>query len=147
MKKILFAVLLSASIITCAYAKDTNNVSYRVMTDFKTKFASAENVNWVVKDNFTRASFNIKGEKLNVFYDINGDMIGTSKNISLDELPTDAKRTFAKVYSGYTVNEAIHFEGVDEDAYYISAGNGKHKVILKVTNNRNVSTFQWKRRK
>ncbi len=40
-----------------------------------------------------------------------GEFIGTNQAITLDELPVAAKRTFAKKYQGYTVEQAIRFTG------------------------------------
>lgn len=50
----------------------------------------------------------------------------------MDEVPTFAKRTFAKNYSDYTVKEAFRFRADDEEAYYISAENKKENIVLKV---------------
>ena len=147
MKKLLFAALLTASLATSAFAKETNEVSYRVQNNFKSQFNQAQKVNWSVKSNFTKATFEEAGQKIEAFYDLNGNMIGTSRNITLNELPTGAKRAFAKSYGGYTVKEAIRFEGTEEDAYYISAENEKENVILKVSNDRNVSVFRTSRKK
>jgi hypothetical protein len=147
MKKLLFAALLTASLATSAFAKETNEVSYRVQNNFKSQFNQAQKVNWSVRSNFTKATFEDAGQKVEAFYDVNGNMIGTSRNITLNELPTGAKRTFAKSYGGYTVKEAIRFEGAEEDAYYISAENEKENVILKVTNDRYVSVFRTSRKK
>ena len=41
--------------------------------------------------------------------------------------------------AGYTIKEAIRFEGTDENAYYISAENEKGSVIFKIEDNGFVS--------
>ena len=69
---------------------------------------------------------------MEAFYSSDGDMIGTSKAITLDELSVKAKRDFAKKFGSCTVKEAIRFEGAEEGAYYISAANEKETVIVKV---------------
>lgn len=79
-------------------------------------------------------------------YDLHGDLIGTSKNISLEKLPVSAKRVLANKYDGYTIKEVIHFEGVDEGAYYISAEKEKESVILKVSDSNSVSEFKKERK-
>ena len=147
MKKLLFAALFIASFASTALAKDVKNkVSYRIENNFKTNFSGAQNVSWTFKSNFVKAIFDNNGEKMEAFYNLNGDIIGTSKSITLSQLPVDAKRSFAKSYSGYTVKEAIHFESSDEDAYYISAENEKQSVVLKVSNNREISIFNKDRK-
>jgi hypothetical protein len=50
----------------------------------------------------------------------------------MDEVPTFAKRTFAKNYSDYTVKEAFKFQADDETSYYIAGENEKENLVLKV---------------
>ncbi len=53
-----------------------------------------------------------------------------------------AKRSFAKRFDDYTVKEAIRFEGTEEGAYFISAEDDKKAVILKVSDNDEVSVMK-----
>lgn len=142
MKKLLIAALITASLATSAFAKETNKISFRTDNNFHTQFDKAQNVSWTIKDNFTKASFDMNGEKLEAFYNLQGEMIGTSRNISITQLPAEATKAFTKHYGGYTLKEAIHFEGTEEDAYYLSAENEKEALVLKVSNNSNISIFK-----
>lgn len=142
MKKLLFAALLIASVSTSAFASDANKVNVRILNNFKSEFYQASNVAWSVTNNYAKATFTHEGEQLEAFYDLNGVMLGTSKKITIADLPTSAKRTFAKKYSGYNVKEAIKFEDMDETSYYISAENEKESVILRVQSENNISLFK-----
>jgi hypothetical protein len=133
MKKLFIAALLTVTFATSAFTADDKKISYKIKQNFSADFADADKVTWIVKADFVKASFEVEGEKMEAFYDHSGAAIGCSKKITLDNLPVQAKRTFAKKYSDYTVKEAIKFDGVDETAYYISAENDKQSVILKVT--------------
>jgi hypothetical protein len=142
MKKLFFAALITVTVATSAFSKDVNKAGARAQHNFSYDFKGAEKVNWTVKSDFAKADFTLAGQKMEAFYNLNGEMIGTSKNITLDQLPVAAKRILAKKYTGYTVTEAIRFDGIDEAAYYISAENNKEKVILKVNDDSQVSVFQ-----
>jgi hypothetical protein len=133
MKKLFIAALLTLTFAIGAFAADDKKVDLKIRNNFNTEFGDLDNVKWTVKTNYVKASFEMDGEKVEAFYDVNGEALGQSRNISLDKLPIQAKRTFAKKYSDYTVKEAIKFDGVDESAYFISAENEKQSVILKVT--------------
>jgi hypothetical protein len=133
MKKFLIAALLTVTVATSGFTADEKRISSRVLDNFKADYGEAGNVTWISRDNYVKASFMLNGEKTDVFYDHQGETIGTSRKITLESLPVHAKRTFAKKYSDYTVKEAIEFEGVEETAFFISAENEKHSVILKVT--------------
>jgi len=142
MKKFFAIALLSLSIGTGAFANTTEAVSKTVTNHFKADFTNATNVSWTSGDSYTKASFTMDGKKMEAFYNTQGEVIGTSSNVGLDELPVNAKRTLAKKFTGYTVTEAIHFDGVEENAYYISLENDKEAVILKVGDNNQVVNFK-----
>ncbi len=141
MKKLFFAALLAISVATSAFAAGTN-VNYSTLKNFKTEFKNASNISWTATDDFAKATFTVNDVKMEAFYNAEGELIGTSKSIGLDELPVNAKRTFAKKYDGYTVKEVIHFEGAKESAYFLSASNDTESVILKVGENEQLSTYK-----
>lgn len=142
MKKLFFAALMAVTVASSAFAAGANKVNANAAYTFKSQFKGAANVSWTATDNFVKASFTIDNQKMEAFYNQEGEMIATSKSIRLDELPVTAKRSFAKKFEGYTVKEAIQLEGADETAYYISAENDTEKVILKVGDNNNLVTFK-----
>lgn len=141
MKKLLLAAFVAVSIISSAFAAPSQTANYFVSNSFKQDFPFVSNVQWTISASFSKATFLLNNIKTEAFYKADGELIGTASAITLDELPTNAKRTFAKRYSScYIVKEAIKFEGVEETAYYISAADGKESVILKVLNS-NMSVY------
>lgn len=141
MKKLIIAAIIAVSIARSAFAAPTASVNYNVLRSFKSAFKGASDMQWTMKQDFAKSSFVINDERVEAFYNLDGEMIGTSKAITLDAMHVDAKRAFAKWYSNYTVKEAISFEGKDENAYYISAENQKEKAIIKVSESNHVSVF------
>jgi opacity protein-like surface antigen len=138
MKKLLLTALIAVSLISSSFAASPVNdkkVSSIITSSFGRYFRNVSNVHWDVTPNFAKATFVNNDVTTEAFFDLNGDFIGSSRAITLDKLPTAAKRTFAKRYADYTVKEAIEFNGSTESAYYISAENEKQSVILKVLDN------------
>jgi hypothetical protein len=138
MKKLLFTALIAVSIISSSFAASSpvldKKVDAGISNSFRNQFRDANNVKWDQTSEFTRATFVTNNILTEAFFDRDGEFIGSSRAISLDQLPTAAKRTFAKKYAGYTVKEAIEFTGNEESAYFISAENETQAVILKVIN-------------
>jgi len=133
MKKIFLIAILAVSLT--ANASTSNNevkVNYRIENSFREAFNKAKDVKWTKVGSYVKALFVMQHEQVEAFFNYDGELIGTSRAISLEDLPTSAKRTFAKKYSGYNVNEVILFEGKDESAYFISAQKEQEKIILKV---------------
>lgn len=142
MKKLLLSALLAITVAVSAFATNADNVNSAALNNFKYAFKRAYDVSWTSNKNYIKASFILDNVRTEALYTPEGEFIGTNTAITLDELPVKAKRTFAKKFDGYTVKEAIRFEGNDEGAYFISAENEKEAVILKVSDNSHVSIMK-----
>jgi len=132
MKKLLFTALIAVSLISSAFAEPVKKVGVLVRSSFENNYPRVTNVAWELGKDYATATFVVDNIRTQAFYSLNGDFIGSSRAISIDDLPAGVKRTFAKKYADYTVNEAIQFDTDEETAYCISAENEKQTVILKV---------------
>lgn len=139
MKKLFIAALLAVTVSASAFANANTTLA---AGSFKSEFRNASNVTWVTTADYTKASFTMDNQRMEAFYNADGEKIGTSKSVNLEELPLAAKRQFAKKYDGYTVKEAIRFTGTEESAYYISAQGEKGSVILKIEDNSNMTVLK-----
>ena len=142
MKKLFISALLAITVAASSFAAEGNNVSNAAQNNFSSQFKHASDVQWTSGKNYTKATFVLNSVRTEALYSAEGEFIGTNQAITLEELPVNAKRTFAKKYEGYTVKEAIRFEGTEEGAYFISAENGKGSVILKVGDSGSISTVR-----
>lgn len=140
MKKLLLAAFIAVSLFTSAFATPVNNVSYFVTRSFNDRFPEVSNVEWTVSPSYVKATFILNNVRTEAFYKPDGDFIATCHSISLDDLPIVVKRSFAKKYGSYTVKEAIKFDGAEETAYFISAEDNNHSVVLKVAD-RDMSVY------
>lgn len=143
MKRLFISALLALTLGTSTFAAEGNKVNFTVLNNFKAQFKDVSEVQWKSIKGYTKATFVLNNKKMEAFYNPDGEMVGTSQAISLDELPINAKRSFAKKIEGYTVKEAIRFEGKEESAYFISAENEKGSVILQVEDNGSVSMKKY----
>lgn len=134
MKKLLLTALIAVTLISSAFASPVKEVNYFVLNSFDNSFPTVTDVHWVVTPSYAKATFVVNNVETKAFYKLDGEFIGTCQPIAIEDLPVSAKRSFAKKYSNYTVKEAIKFDGNQETAYFISAENEKHNVILKADN-------------
>lgn len=142
MKNFFFAALFAVTIVTTAFASGENKISVISLNNFKHDFQNATNVSWSSIQDYAKATFRLNNLQMEVYYDAKGEIIALCKSITIDELPVSAKRAFAKKYDGYTVKEAIKFDGKDEKGYYVKAENEIESVILKVDENDFLSVFK-----
>ncbi len=135
MKKLLLTAFIAVALITSsAFAKPAKGVNSFVRNSFTSDFVNVTDVDWTITSSYAKATFVFNNVRTEAFYELNGELIGSSSAIAITDLPIAAKRNFAKKYGNYTVKEAIKFDGNQETAYYISAENEKQSVILKADN-------------
>ncbi len=144
MKKFILTAFVAVAVATSAFSadfKDVSKISKRILYNFSSEFSDANDVTWTLRPTFAKASFILENKRVDAFYDFDGTMIGTSKAVTIDQMPVNVKRVFAKKYADYTVKETIHFEGADESAFFISAANSNRSIVLKVSHQGLVSLF------
>lgn len=147
MKKFFLTAILSAAIAVCSFAKDADKISAKAQQTFSNQFNKASNVTWTVSGDVSKATFFENNCKKEAFFDSRGDIMATCTTITLNEIPTRAKRAFAKKYEGYTVTEAIHYTNSDNEVlYFLSANNEKESLILQVDKFDLLSVFQKTRK-
>lgn len=142
MKNFILSAFLAVTIATSAFATGENKISSVVLNHFKVDFQDATNVSWSSNTGYAKAAFTWEKHEMEVFYDIDGSIHAMSTKIELDELPVNAKRTFAKTYQGYTVKEAIKFIQASEEAYFLKVENDAETVVIKVEPNQELYLFK-----
>lgn len=141
MKKLFITIVLAIASFAGAFAIP-KEVNAAILDDFNKQYKEVSNLSWLITPGFIKAEFTSGCRRMEVFYNAENVVMATSKSINLDEIPISAKRSFAKKFAGYTVAEAIRFEGFDDEGCYISGENEKETVILKVSDNSRVSLFK-----
>jgi hypothetical protein len=84
-----FLVLATTLIMafSATFAKDNSTVPASIQTELHQKFADANDVQWQTTANYYKATFTINGHQLKAFYSFDGDLIGMSRQINVDQLP------------------------------------------------------------
>ena len=141
MKKLFIAAMIFATVSMSAFANPVK-VNHFVLKNFTTEFKDATDVSWTATSEFIKATFVADNQRMEAFYTPTGEKVGTSRGITLDELPVKAKRAFAQKYGSYNVKEAILFEATEENAYFIHAENDTEKLIVKVYDSGSVSVYK-----
>jgi hypothetical protein len=136
MKKVFLIATLAISVAASAFTPTETKINFSIEKSFKNEFNEATNVQWSKVGSYSKALFVLNNRSTEAFFTDDGELVGTSHAISLDDLPVSSKRAYAKKYSDYTVKEAIQFEGRDDSAYFISAQKDDKTIILKVEGGR-----------
>ena len=93
--------------------------------------------------NYIKATFNWNDQKLEVFYNQQGETIAESRAIEVNNLPVKAQQHLAKKYAGFTISEAIEYTS---DAtglcYFVSVVKDGVKNILQISTEGTVSKYK-----
>jgi hypothetical protein len=134
-----------------------NNVSIVAKNKFAAQFATAANVLWKRVETFDEASFTLDGKAMKAFYDIEGNLVGTTTTKTFADLPLKGQQEIKAKYKNYSTGKVILFDdneanntdmllyGIqfdDEDNYFVEMASGTQKVILKVNMAGTVSLFK-----
>jgi hypothetical protein len=147
MKKLFILALVAIATGTIGFAKEP---SFKVSNHFAASFSKAKNALWNTSNTFDKVTFVLDNEKVNAFYDKDGDLIGISKAIAFDKLPKSALEiiTTRYTYPEFQLTDCIEFVTANnEKNYYISLNKKNETVTLEITQTGTVSVFDRKTRR
>ena len=142
MKKLFISSFLAITVAISGFAAERNKAGFALPEKFSFKFKQFLNVERTSSENSTVATFIVDNIRTNALDTEAGEFVGIGQAMTLEDLPLNAKRAFAGKYQGNTVKEAIHFEGLQESAYYSSAENENGLVIPAVKDNGPILTIK-----
>lgn len=140
MKK--FKIVLTAIVMLfagSAFAKEPENVSPKVKAAFESDFSKASKISWEKTSDFYFASFTLNNVRIDAAYNEDGELLGTARVISAEQMPLSVSLTIAEKYAGYKVEKtAIELTYEGQTRYYISVENEHQIVKLKCFSNADV---------
>jgi len=109
-------------------------------------FGNIPSVKWERTINFDEALFSKNGKELTAYYDVDANLVGTTSNVTFNDLPAKAQKEIKDKYKEYSKsviffddNEANESDmllyGVqcdDIDSYFIEVQKDNKRTILKV---------------
>src|SRR5258708_6731967 len=106
MKKTSIAVILFLTVISSTFAGVKVVPGFRGSAHFWLHFPGATDVNYKVKGQFTEVNFTWNALKLEVFYDIEGELIATCRQIPVGNLPLPIQMSLGKQYENFVLTGA-----------------------------------------
>lgn len=80
---------------------------------------------------------------MEVFFNLQGELISVSKHITLENLPVAAQVYLERKYKDYTITDIIEYSSEETGlAYFVNVEKGKQKEILKVSTDGQVEYFR-----
>jgi hypothetical protein len=132
MKKILFAILLSAGLMMGASAQEVkeNDVPTAVKTNFKTAFPNAKDVDWKTKEGNYKAAFKINGSDYIASFSADGKILSKGLKIRRSELPTAVLTAVKSAYADKTIEDVYRMDKNGAAFYLIKLDGNPDTNVL-----------------
>ena len=136
MKKFFIASLITLTLVSSAFASTTDKANSKAAAHLQANYTAAENITWTYTENFQKASITVGSQKVDVYYDEYGALIGSTKTMDFDKLPKWALETITTEYTfpDYQLTDCIAFTDADNiTSYFVSFDLGQEKIRLSIS--------------
>lgn len=118
------------------------NVNSTVLKSFNMDFNGAKEVQWTETNDYYKASFVFNGQYVKAYYSLDGELFGSSRNISSLDLPIGLQTALKKDYNQYWISDLFEVSGTEGTQYFITVEKADSKLILKSTGSAKWGTFK-----
>lgn len=128
MKKIMITAVIFLTVgMTAAFANGGDNIPSKVLASFQREFAQAQNVKWDVVQDYVRAAFNLSDFRVEAYFNNEGELMGTARNILFNQLPLSVIKQLNQRFGSVPVYEIIEYN-TGSDTFY----NMKVELTTKI---------------
>lgn len=114
---------------------------------FITTFGNLPNVQWKREGTYDEVAFIKDGHPMKAYFDIEGELVGTTEPKTFADLPVKGQQEITKRYKDYKAGPVLFFDdnenndtdmilyGIqfdDADNYFIEMTKGQKKIVLQV---------------
>ena len=148
-KNFLIALLVAVVFSGSSFANTGKSVNALVKQSFQKEFAGAQSVNWEVisdKDIF-HASFIYNNERLNAYFDQEGNLLATGRYVKQENLPMLVNKSIDIRYKKFDVLESIEFVTGSETSYIIRLENEKLSLYVQAHSDGSTTLLKKEKKK
>jgi hypothetical protein len=144
MKKITIAVILFLTVAGSTYANGHGTLpEFKGVENFIKTFPGATDVDCKITGQFTKVDFTWKNLKLEVFYDKEGSLLATCRQIPFGNLPLSLQMSVNKGYPGLKPTEVSEFNDANDGlCYYVTASDMQMTYVLHVSVDGSIYVFK-----
>ena len=143
MKKLSIVAIIALTVISSSFANGPAAPHFKGVENFTRTFPQATVVNYQVKGRYTEVNFTWNNMTLEAFFDQDGELIGTTRNIAVEDLPLSLIMTLKSKYAGFRATEAIEFNQAESGlSYYVTVTNTEKTYLLHITPDGVIDVFK-----
>lgn len=139
MKKLLVIfTVLGLAITTSSYAND--KTPSPVLNSFQNEFKGAKDATWSTVKELYRVDFTFGDQKVSAFFDSEGNVIASSRDITELQLPILLETRLKTDFQGYEVTGLFELDNENGTTYYATVKNSKRELLIQST-----YSSEWKK--
>ncbi len=96
-------------------------------------------------DDLYKAAFTLDGQAISAFYNAEGNLVASARDISLLQLPLSLQTELRKKYQDYTVTNPFEVNNEEGTTYYATIETSSAKLELKSTSHGEWNTYKKSR--
>lgn len=116
--------------LSSSYANEDVKVSKKVLSAFQSDFNSAVNAKWSVEQEFFKVSFTNMDMQVEAYYDEDGALVGSVRNLSFEQLPLAIIHEYNRRFENSPVKNVAEITNAEGTSYRIwtEKGNKVYKL-------------------
>lgn len=134
MKKFLIATcLLVVLAAQSAFASDPTFVTRVVRQSFEKEFTGAQSVKWEFLDSKSiyHATFMINSEKMHAYYDSEGELLVTGREVKAENLPLLVTKNLQQQYGVFSVSDVVELNDGSQTSYVVKVDKADQQYFVQ----------------
>jgi hypothetical protein len=142
MKQLLILLLLLSSFTAKTFAAGKEGVPTATLEAFQKTFESAKEASWSWSKDFYKVDFQLNCQYLSAYYNEEGNLLATTRNILSTQLPLMAEASLRANFCDYWISDLMEVSNEAGVSYYATLENADTKLIVRSFDN---SWTVWKK--
>ena len=127
--------------LTTAYADGTPKVNNRIQQALKREFAGYESVTWIKVKDFQQATFVFHETLVVAYFNEDGDLLGSARDITANQLPLPVLQSFDKHLAGFEIAEIVEITNAEGTSYWLTLDKDNKSYHVRVNTSGEISRF------
>ena len=143
MKKIILGLSMMMAIgISSAFANEELKVNDKVLSSFGKDFTLAKNVQWREEGGYLKARFTVSDILIEAYYSVDGEFIGSARNLLFEQLPLSVIREFNQKYDEASILSVLEITNIEGTSYRIWLEKDNKKIKLNATSSGEITVVE-----
>lgn len=112
-----------------------NDIPQEIKASLCQSFQKAEVIDWSYFQGIYKVSFIYYGERVQAFFDRDGQLKATSRYMLSTQLPIKLASELKNNYGAYWISDLFEFSSDEGTSYYVTLNSADTRIVLKSTEN------------